>query len=357
LIFSSIALLALGWLGIGHYEELGGEGSPLLRKQWIWSLTGVLGGVFTVFLPTRSLRHNAVWIYSFAVGLLMCVYAFEAVNGAQRWIRLGPIGFQPSQFAKLATILLLAQLLTNPRHPPGKRVILSLLAITLLPAALIALEPDLATALLFFPMLGCMLLATPRIPLHQSGGLLGLIILASPLVWGFMSLEQRSRVTSLFDQVRPGEEITSDQWQLFHAKRLLLHGTAMSFPSDHQEKKNDSLTSAERNLPGGANDFIFCLLVHRLGMPGALSILLLFSVMLICGFSIARQASRPFNRLLVVGLISLIGLEAILHLSVNTGLLPVTGISLPLVSYGGSGLLASCLAIGMIVRAALPSSP
>lgn len=350
---ASFSLLLIGWFGIAHVESLAGSGGTLLKKQILWSFLAWAAAIVAARLPEKWLRDNALTAYFLSLGMLLCVFAFEPVGGAHRWIRLGPIGFQPSQLAKLATILALAHLMTDRRHPGKGRNLLLYGLLTATPAVLIALEPDLGTALLFFPVLVAMMLAAPRLPLSRLAVVLGLGLLSLPFVWNGLSAEQRSRVTSLFNQPRPGEEISPDAWQLFHAKKLLLRGTGRAFsplPRPASSEGLPELSPAERHLPGGANDFIFCMLVHRFGAIAVLVIPGLFALLLGSGFSIAQKALPPFRQVLAMGLTTMIGLEAVIHLAVNVGILPVTGISLPLVSYGGSGLLTTAMAIGMLIR-------
>ncbi len=346
-VLAAAALLAIGWLAIARVEELRGS-SRYLQQQVAYSILAA-GLAILVTLPSyRTVCRFSYAVYFAAVALLAMVFWFPAINGAHRWIRLGPVGVQPSELAKLAFILALARYLMyrdNYRRLSG---LAAPLAITLLPMLLIFREPDLGTSLVFLPVFFIMLFAAgARRKDLLCVILAGLVVL--PLLWTQMSREQKSRVAALFDQPGPGESLAADDYQLYRGKQVrALGGTWGSFfagqPSDDP---------AAYRLPEAQSDFVFCMVGERFGLFGIAVVLSLYGLLVGQAFFIAAETREPFGRLLAAGIGGLFAVESLIHAGVTLGLLPVTGLSLPLVSHGGSGLLVHAAAIGLLVNIAL----
>ncbi len=346
LILASL-LLVLGWVGIARCDELTG-GGPYLRLQIAWS-TIALAAMLAATLPSyRVLCHFSYGIFALALALLVLVYLFPPVNGVRRWIRLGPLGLQPSEFAKVAYVMALARYLMyrdNYRRLGG---LWFPLVLTFLPVGLILREPDLGTSLVFLPVLLVVLFTAGARRWH-----LGILVLAGvlslPVVWAGMSLDQQSRVTALFQQSGPGEPITPQTYQLRQAKQVVAlggwWGSLVAGPSLED--------SAAYRLPEARSDFIFCVLAERLGLVGIALLLLLYGLLIWRGLAVAVATREPFGRLLAVGLTFLIAVQVLINTGMNVGLLPITGISLPLVSYGGSGLLSEGILLGLLLNIGL----
>jgi cell division protein FtsW (lipid II flippase) len=217
--------------------------------------------------------------------------------------------------------------------------------LTLLPVVLILREPDLGTALVFPPVVFTMLLAT-GVSRRLLAALLLTGLLSAPILWTQMSREQRSRVTSLFDQAGPGESATGDNYHLRQAKQMLalggIWGSLVNGPTVDDP--------AAYHLPEARSDFIFCVLKERLGLPGAGLILALYAAIVWRGFEIAAATREPFGRLVAAGLTTLVAVQVLINTGMNVGLLPITGLPLPLISYGGSSLVSNGLLLGLLVN-------
>jgi cell division protein FtsW (lipid II flippase) len=344
----AVALVLCGWLAIARCEELAAGSGRFVRLQMAWSVVAALAAVAAATPNYRILCRWSYAAFALAVGLLVVVYFFPPVNGARRWIRLGPVGFQPSELAKIATVLALARYLMyrdNYRSPAG---LWAPLGLTLLPVVLVLREPDLGTAAVFLPVMLVMLFVAGARRVD-----LGVIVLAgllaSPLVWSGMSLEQKSRVTSLLEQAGPGQPAAGDAYHLRQAKQALalggVWGSAVTGPTVDDP--------AAYHLPEARSDFIFCVLGERFGLVGIAAMLGLFALLIGQGAAVAAATREPFGRLVAVGLTTLVGAEVLVNTGMTVGLLPITGLSLPLVSYGGSGLVAKGLVIGLLVNIAL----
>ena len=317
-------------------------------KQIAWSLLGLLVLGITTLPSYRVLSRGSWALFALAVGLLVLVYAFPAINGARRWLRVGAIGVQPSEFAKVAWVLAMARYLMYRENHRRLVGVLWPLALTLLPVLLILREPDLGTALVFLPVLFVML-AVAGASRRDLVGLVLAGLLVLPLLWSQMSHEQKSRVTGLFRQAPPGSAALGDVYQLHQAKQVQALGGVWGSLVSGQAIED----SAAYHLPEAHTDFIFCMLKERLGLPGVALVLGLYGLLVGRGFAIAAATREPYGRLVAVGLSALLAVQVLINTGMTVGLLPITGLSLPLVSYGGSGLVAHCLVIGLLVNIGL----
>jgi cell division protein FtsW (lipid II flippase) len=343
-----VALMVIGWLGIARAEALAGGDGRFLRRQIVWSVVALVA-MFAATLP--SYRLLARWSYAafFAsLVLLAAVYLFPPINGAQRWIRFGPVGLQPSEFAKLAFVLGLARYLMYRRSYRELPGLLAPLAIVLVPLVLVLKEPDLGTALVFLPVLFMMLFAAGARPRH-----LVLVMLAGtalmPVLWSQMSREQRSRITALAEQTHPGQKPSDDAYHLHQAKQLLSLGgwQGSLWAGDATDDRSAYF------VPEPHTDSIVCVVVERLGLWGFALVLVLFVTLVWRGLVVAQETREPFGRLVAIGIATLLAVQMLINTGMMVGLLPITGLALPLVSYGGSSLLASALAIGLLLNVGL----
>ncbi len=341
-------LVALGWLGIARAEELAGSSGRFLKQQIVWSLLA-LPAMLAITVPNyRILCRWSYVIFLAALALLVAVYFFPPMNNARRWIRLGPVGLQPSEFAKVAFVLALGRYLMyreNFHRLPG---LLLPLGITLVPVVLILREPDLGTALVFLPVLFAMLIAAGArwrdLMLLAMAGIVTL-----PLLWTQMSREQKSRVTALLDQAAADEVPGDDAYHLYQAKQMLAMGGVWGSLVAGQVIDDPGAY----RLPEARSDFIFCVLGERLGIVGIACTLLLFGLLAWRGLAIAAGTREPFGRLVAAGLVALLAVEVSINTAMTVGLLPITGLSLPFMSYGGSGLLAHALMLGLLLNIGL----
>jgi cell division protein FtsW (lipid II flippase) len=279
--------------------------------------------------------------------LLIAVYFFPAVNGAHRWLRFGGVGFQPSELAKIVFVITLARYLMFRKDQRTWRGFVVPFLMAMLPALLIVREPDLGTSLVFFPVLLLMLFwAGARKADLVKVALAGLVI--APLLWTQMSREQQSRVTALFQQTVPGQQPHDDAYHLRQAKRMLTHGGLWgSYFND--EGIPDS---AAYHLPEAHTDFVFCMIGERFGLGGTGLVVALWGILVWRALAVAEATREPFGRLLAAGIAGLFGVEVVINLAMTVGLAPITGLALPMVSYGGSALLAHATAIGLLINVA-----
>jgi rod shape determining protein RodA len=216
------------------------------------------------------------------------------------------------------------------------------------PALLVLKEPDLGTALVFLPVLAAMLFGAGA-RLRDLAVLATLGVLLLPAFWSQMSREQRSRVTALLSPARADQRPTADTYHLHQARQMIALGGWLG-SAGGDGAVDDRLTP---RVPEPHTDSIFALLCERLGLIGAGGVLACYGLMVARGLAIAQATREPFGRLLALGLSTLLGVEALINTGMMAGLVPITGLSLPLVSYGGSGLVAHGIALGLLVNVAL----
>jgi cell division protein FtsW (lipid II flippase) len=209
-------------------------------------------------------------------------------------------------------------------------------------------EPDLGTSLVFLPVLFAMLYAAGARVRH-----LMLVVLLSvpvlPLMWIGMSAEQKSRIVTLFVQHDGGTAPTGDGYHLHQSKQILALGGLCG--SQFEGARIDDPQAY--HLPASRTDFVFCLVGERLGLIGAAATLLVYLGLFASGLRTAARTREPFGRLLAVGVVTLIATQTVINTGMTVGLMPVTGITLPLISHGGSSLVTTAVALGLLLNVGL----
>lgn len=342
-----VALTAIGLSGIARGDHLSQAGT-FFGRQAVWIAISIPAMLAATAISYRGLRWVSYPLFAASLALLVVVYAFPARSGAQRWIPLGFMYFQPSEVAKLTFILALAHYLmfrSNYRRLTG---LLVPFILTLLPVGLILKEPDLGTSLVFIPILFAMLFAAGARPRHLViVSLLGAAML--PVLWMGMSAEQRSRVVTLFVQKDGGAAPKGDGYHLHQSKQVLALGGTLG--SELGEMPLDD--RAAYHLPACRTDFVFCMIGERWGLLGGIVTLSLYALLFARGLAVAAKTREPFGRLVAVGVVALLATQVLINVGMTVGLMPVTGLTLPLVSYGGSSLLSTAIALGLLLNVGL----
>jgi cell division protein FtsW (lipid II flippase) len=274
------------------------------------------------------------------------------VNGAYAWIDFGVIRFQPSELTKIAFVLVLARYL---RFRSNYRTLSGLLppfALALVPVAMILRQPDLGTALIFIPALFAMLFVAGAKIKHLLA-IVGLGLAMIPPIWfagtdlpvfrhlpPLVKAYQRNRVYAMFAHDPATLQATGFQQEL----------AMIAFGSGGVSGKGMGNIPIGQRVPEAHNDMIFALVGEQFGVFGSAVVLAAYIVLFAAGVEIAGSTKEPFGRLVALGVVSLLAGQTFLNLMVATRLMPVTGITLPFVSYGGSSLLASFMAVGLLLN-------
>ncbi|MEM7810759.1 MAG: FtsW/RodA/SpoVE family cell cycle protein [Planctomycetota bacterium] len=341
------ALVAVGLAGIARGDDLIG-GRPDAARQAVWAGMSCVAMAVTSAIPVRVWRRWAWPLAAATLVLLVAVYFTPARNGARRWIPLGPIAFQPSEVAKLVFVLVSAAYLARRESHRTVFGLIPPFLVAAVPSALILREPDLGTALLFGPVLLMTLFAAGARPRHLAA-----VVLAGacslPLLWLGMNAEQRSRVTTLFEQRDVGDAPRGDGYHLFQSKRVLsLGGTWGSAVGGVPP-----VDPRDYHLPEARTDFVLCLVGERYGLVGVSGTFGLYAALFWGGFAAASRCRDPFGRLVASGVTSLLAVQTAINAGMTVGLTPITGLTLPLLSYGGTSLVVTSAALGMVVSVAM----
>lgn len=314
-----------------------------LQRQIVWMLLGF--GVLLVgsFIDYRQWKQ---WIPLVVggciVGLLLVLAVGPQINGARRWLALGFFSIQPTEMAKLAVVLYLAAFLSNPqrRVTDWQRGFLPPVAMVGIMCGLIVVEPDLgSTVVISLVFVGMMYLAGARVRhLAYLGG--PMILGVGALIW--MSPERWERMTTFMN---PFADRQGAGYQLVQSILALENGGLFGVGLGQGKQKL-------MFLPEGHTDFVLALVGEELGLIGTCGLLALFAILVCKGFRVAALAPDLFGRYLALGITLLLGIQALINAGVVSGLLPTKGLTLPLVSYGGSSLLVTMLALGILLSVA-----
>jgi cell division protein FtsW (lipid II flippase) len=280
------------------------------------------------------------------------VFCFPPTNYSHRWIPLVFIKIQPSEFAKIAFILAVSHYLATRENCRRLQDLAIPLLLAVVPMLLILLEPDIGMALVFLPVLFAMLAAADARRFH------GVLILAVglafiPVAWKHLGTDHKARVIALFEQPLPNETPSKDAYQLHQAKQMRAMGGLWGsyWTGPYSENR------ADYHLPESENDFIVCVLGERFGLPGLAILLVLFAFLFWRAAEIALAAPDSFGRLTAIGIATLFAIEMLINVGMSVGLVPITGLALPFLSYGGSNLLAHALAVGLLINIGIRSGP
>ena len=340
LAFCIAALLALGLVML-YSSSMTQFGADLLKKQLVWVVFGFALCVAATALDYQVLKKYAWPIFLFALFLLVLVivpHIGRKINGARRWFDFHGLRFQPSEFAKLALVILLAwygDRCQRYMHTWNRGIVLPGLLI-LLVLGLVFVEPDRGTTILLAAVSGAMLLlAGVRWRYIVPPVLLGVLALTVSILLDPMRMK---RIFSWWDLEQHKEGVG---YQAYQAMIALGSGgwTGLGLGNGRQKLGF---------VPEHQTDFIFSIIGEELGLVATLLVVLAFVVIVICGIYIALNSHNTFGFLLAAGLTFLIGLQAAINIGVVTSALPNKGLPLPFISYGGSNLLAMFTCVGIL---------
>lgn len=340
LLASTAGLVAMSTVTLGNLN-VGRAGGGVALRQLAWVGVGFLGLVILASLDYRRLVRMAPLIYGLGVAGLCVVFVLgRAVSGARRWIVVGPVSVQPSEMFKLAFVLMVVWWLTSRwAFPLGTVAVVLLVPIIAVPFVLIVKQPDLGTALLLLPVtVGLLVGAGARLRLLSGLVLAGLSGL--PLAWLVMKDYQRERIMVYLD---PFRDPLGSAYNVIQAKIAIGSGQLLG------KGVAGATQSRLAFLPERHTDFIFAVFAEMWGFVGCLVLLVCYVLLLLRGFDIAAAAREPVGRLVALGATGLLASQVLINVGMVTGLLPVVGIPLPLMSYGGSSMVVSLAALGLLL--------
>ena len=339
-------VLLLGLLGAFGcamlYSAAGGKLDPWASRQMI-RLSAGLGLLLVVALiDIRLWFRYAYVIYLGCLGLLVAVEVMGTVGmGAQRWIDLKVIQLQPSELMKVALVLALARYFHGLTEEEIARpwYLIPPLVLIFAPAGLVLRQPDLGTATILI-MVGGALFFIAGVRLWKFATLLVAGLAAVPVAWQFLHDYQQQRVLTFLN---PENDPLGSGYHIMQSKIAL--GSGGMFGKGFLKGSQAHLNF----LPEKQTDFIFTMLAEELGMAGGLVLLGLYTLVFVYGFAIALRSRNQFGRLLALGLTTNVFLYVFINIAMVMGLIPVVGVPLPLLSYGGTAMLAVMTAFGLVI--------
>jgi len=331
-----LALMGVGLLVLFSATE---HNMGMVWRQAVRLGVGVVAMVVLAQLPPNLLRQWAVWIYGLAVGLLLAVAVIGVGEGAQRWLDLGVMRFQPSEAMKLALPIMVAALLARRPLPPSMGDVLLSLALIAIPVALIQSQPDLGTSILV-GLSGLCILFLAGLRWRVIVALGGLALSALPVLWYVMHDYQRNRVLTFLD---PERDPLGAGWNIIQSKIAVGSGglTGKGWTQGSQ--------SHLEFLPEPQTDFIFAVLAEEFGFLGVVLILSLYGLIILRGFHLAGRCRDSFGRLLAGAMMFMFFVYLMVNVGMVSGLLPVVGVPLPLVSYGGTSAATLLAGLGLVM--------
>ena len=338
-----IAVLTLCGIGLAQIYSATGGWTNTVETQIYGILLGLVALVVCLSVDYRSLADKSHLIYIAIVGLLVYVLFFGAVRGgSRRWIDLGAFNLQPSEFVKAALALVLAKFFGESRRGAIGRVDLVIAAaLTAVPLVIIAQQPDLGTAATLIPVAFAVVYLA-GMPVRLLGVLTVVGLLAAPVLWQF-ALEdyQRERIATFLD---PEQDARGAGYQQIQARITV--GSGGLWGKGFLEGTQGQL----RFLPVAHNDFIFSVLAEEQGFAGVIVALGLYLFVILRSLEAARLAKDRLGAYLVLGVLASFTFQVIYNITMSAGLAPVKGLTLPLMSYGGSSMIATLAGFGLILN-------
>ncbi len=322
-------------------REMGG--SEIFFKQIYWFLIGFAVLLLATTFNYFALERLAYPIYFFTIGLLALVlFVGRVTSGSQRWLALGPISFQPSELAKIVMVLVLAKFFSERSDFKEYRLrdLWQPFMLTALPCFLILKEPDLGTAL-FLALISISMVLIARVRWRSLLLLAGSFGLSAPVIWFGLKEYQQKRVLSFLS---PEMDPLGAGYHINQSKIAIGSGQfwGKGFLKGTQTRLHF--------LPEQHTDFAFSVLAEEWGLVGSVVLLLIYLFMILWGLNIAKNSKDRFGSMIAVGIVSIIFWQVVINVGMVTGLLPVVGIPLVLFSYGGSSLITTMAAMGILMN-------
>ena len=346
LLFASLAIILYSLIIISsatHINTPGEDRFWYVQRQGLFSIMNIIIAALFLNFDYRGLQQYGKKLYIFNLVMLLAVMLFgHAALGAQRWIQLGPISIQPSEFSKLIMIICMASVLEAKVGDLNRlRDLIPVAAYIGIPFVLVLKQPDLGTSLVFMAIFFGMVIAC-GMPWKYLIGTVLVGVASFPLLWNFVLKDYQKMRLSVF--IDPNVDPLGSGYHIIQSKIAI--GSGLLFGKGLFEGTQSQLNF----LPENHTDFIFAVVGEEFGFVGAVILLLLYLIVFWRGIKIAREAGDMFGRLLAVGITSMLAFHVLVNVGMTTGIMPVTGIPLPLMSYGVSALTTNILAVAILLN-------
>jgi rod shape determining protein RodA len=351
LVLAALALTGIGMVAIysAKLEALTTQGLPTslyLSRQAIALVIGIVAMGAASFVDYRHLRSYAAVGYLGALFLLVLVITplGTEINGSQRWLLIGGFQLQPSEIAKIAVLIALAALLHEQKGEPGLATVGVALALTIVPVGMVFIQPDLGTSIVFMWLCAVLFLVGGV----RARYLIGLLVCAVGTIAYALSSDliaeyQLQRLTAFLDAGDP----SLAQGPVFQTRQSVIAiGSGQFGGKGLFEGTQTSLSY----VPENHTDFVFTVIGEEFGFVGAVIVLALFLVLIWRGLRIAVIAKDLFGTLLAAGVVAMLALQVFVNVGMTVGIMPVTGLPLPFVSYGGTSLIVWFAIVGLLLN-------
>jgi rod shape determining protein RodA len=350
LIFG-ITLIGLAAVYSATYTSHGP--SSLYYKQIVWVSMGVIVMLFALIVDYHTVGRFAYVLYALSLFLLLLVMVIgKSGMGAQRWLAVGPFVFQPSELAKLSLTLALARYFAeDPRRGGyGLRDLAIPGAMVLVPLVLVLKQPDLGTALMLLltssiiVVLAGIHLRSVLTVLVSAAVIVSLVLFVSPVrhkIWGSLKPYQQNRIRAFID---PSSDPLGSGYHANQSKIAVGSGQIIG------KGYRNGTQSQMAFLPERHTDFIFAVIAEEMGLVGSGVLILLYLIFLLVGVDTAKNAKDRLGVLMAGGIVGMISLYVFINVGMAVGIVPVVGVPLPLVSYGGTSIITTFLAIGLLLN-------
>lgn len=324
------------------------------EKQLIFYGVGFAVIIVSLLIDYRRIARLSYWFYGLGIVLLILVFILgDDAKGAQRWFELGPLRFQPSELMKIFIIFTLAKVLSDSKEIRIKswKTIVKTAVIFLIPFALIVKQPDLGTALVFLGIIASMLLVAGLdwrvimtlvlVAALMIGSIFWLYFFQMPILEKILDDHQIERIATFID---PTADVSDDSWQVTQGMIAIGSGQLLG------KGFNEGTQTKGRWIPESHNDFVFAVIAEEFGFVGASVLLCLFIYLIYRMVTIALSAQDFYGAYFVAGVIGMMVFQVFQNIGMTVGLMPVTGLSLPFISYGGSSLITNMIAVGFVLN-------
>lgn len=341
-----VMLVVIACVGAAVLYSAGGGWTPWAGMHLLRFSLGVMMMLTVAMVDIRHWMRLAYPIYGFGLVLLIWVeIAGEIGMGAQRWIDLGFLQLQPSEIMKIALVMVFARYYhsMNPGRISRPVSLLLPLMLVLIPVALVMRQPDLGTALLLLAGAGGLMFLAGVSWVYFAGAIAS-VMAALPIAWGFLREYQKNRVLTFLN---PEQDPLGTGYHIMQSK--IAFGSGGIFGKGYMQGTQSHLDF----LPEMQTDFIFTMFAEEMGMIGAMLLLCLFGMVIAYGYVISLRVRHQFGRLIVLGVILNFFLYVFINMAMVMGLIPVVGVPLPFVSYGGTAMLTLLFGFGLVLSASV----
>lgn len=351
IVICTLLLVAIGISVIGsatHVNQTGITTQSMVLRQFLFFLINAVLVVLMSTFDYRRLKDYSKWIYGITILLLVAVMAVgTSALGAQRWIQLGPITLQPSEFTKFLMIVCMAKMMEGKIGKLNSfREVLPTFIYILVPTALVFLQPDLGTSLVYMAIyMGLLYIAGIRMKLVRI--VLGIGLVLAPFGWFALKEYQKQRILVFLN---PNIDPYGSGYHIIQSKIAI--GSGLLFGKGLFQGTQSQLNF----LPENHTDFIFSVIGEELGFVGCMVVLFLMFMLIYRAIRIAYTARDNFGMLLAAGIATYFTFQIMVNVGMTTGIMPVTGIPLPFISYGVSALTTNMLAVGLLLNISMQRS-